>query len=192
ALKKLAYRSALHYGHNAIDSCCWLLLIDKAVLDTHRVRFTEGIIIMQDTWFYVDLLRNVNSLYSDDTITYNYMINANGTVSSGSKFAEKVDSIVKLYKYVTTVWDDAASKRQLKTQYYILIAIRTINSSTMSLKKVRELLKIISHYDRFFESADMGDVSFRHKTYVYAVRHNSPMLVLALALIRRLAILVKG
>jgi len=192
SLKNLAYRSALHYAPEAIDSCCWLLLVRKSLIDEFDIRFSEGIVIMQDTWFYVDLLRVAGSLYSDDSITYNYMINDNGTVSSKSRFVEKIDSIVKLYEYVSSVWSDDESSRQLKSQYYALLAIRTVNSSSLKLREIKTLLSTVSQYEYLFKDVDVHELSLRLKIYIYSVRHNSALLVASLAFIRKIAIFVKG
>ena len=191
-LEALAFRAALHQPYDAI-SCCWLLLIKKRVLDAQNLRFADGIIIMQDTWFYVDLLRNIRSLYSSDAVTYNYMINNEGTISSKTRFAEKITSIINLYHYLAVTWkDDIDKSERLRTQYGVLIATRTINSSKVSMKQTRELLKVTSQYNNLFQGANTKGLSPRHKLYTFAVRRNKAFFVVLLTLARNVAIFIKG
>lgn len=189
-LKELSYRAALHYSHDAI-SCCWLLLVKKSVLELHGVRFAEGIIIMQDTWFYVDLLRTAGSLYAADVVTYNYMINDSGTISSSSRFAEKVDCIVRLYEHNANLWQHY-QRDQLRAQYSVLVAIRTVNSSNGNLAQAREMLKVTSKYKNIFRDSKRAHLNMRHRLYADAVWNNKAWLVVVLAFARKVAISVKG
>lgn len=191
-LRRLAYRSALHRADDAI-SCCWLILVKKSVLDTYDIRFTEGMIIMQDVWFYVDLLCRVESLYAAPSVTYNYMINSTGTISSKAKFVEKVGCIVRLYQHTATVWPEGEESDGLRDQYGVLVATRAINSATLSRREIERLLVAVQPYKKdLIGKVRVRKFGVRHRLYVRAIRDDNVLLVAALVAARRIAILAKG
>lgn len=126
----------------------WLLLIKRDILIKKCVRFPVGISIMEDAWFYLDLLKSIKSISISDAITYNYVIHdtsaSHSTLING--FEDKVESIVKVNKFMAQNNFSAAEIAHINAVHSSNIAsLLMVRGDRASMSSVRDMLNTVSN-----------------------------------------------
>lgn len=182
----------LQYASATGDLLCYvyLLLIKRDILVKNNLKFPIGISMMEDMWFYIDLLSKVTSVYISNEITYNYTVNENGASRSMHGFKDKVSSIV-------------AVNRHLHEQKFSSSQLRYIDSACMScvtnlvmvradragkMQDVYDMIETVSDnvdVQNIYGNANMAKLSLYNRIASWAVVRNSKILVRTLMIVRK-------
>lgn len=124
---------------NGNISCyVWLLIIDLDFLKKHSILFSPKLNIMEDTYFYIQLLGKEN-IYFYDKVIYNYVENEN-SVSRDIKKAKEI--YIEMLKAEQHIVDELKKNNfwsnEIRNIIIKKIIINGISNCTWNLYKARE------------------------------------------------------
>lgn len=106
-----------------INCYVWLLLIKASVLKKKNIRFIEGLCMMEDKCFYIDLLTNIETIYMSNEPIYHYFMNSQSVTHNVSKYEKNIYSILQVNKYIENqlIFKDYFNKQMLNTNSFTII-----------------------------------------------------------------------
>lgn len=170
-------------------SYSFLLMIKKRVLDDSDVRFPEGISMMEDIYFIMDLFRSATSVFVSNIITYNYVFNREGATYSIDNFEDKINSIIAVSNHITNNHLVSDKKHEINAIYVSAVAGRVLAKSNIaSLDQVRSMLITVAKNEKFFElcnNSNSKNLSFPKRIAIWSVIGNKLILTQLMRLTRR-------
>jgi glycosyltransferase involved in cell wall biosynthesis len=186
-ISELSYK-VVTYGLNSFSP---LLMIQKDVLLSNHVRFPEGFSMMEDTCFYVDVLKVVKSIYISNEITYNYVLHSESATRSVNGFGDKINSIVKVNDYLAKKDFSTAQMRNVNATHVSIVAnmLMARVKSVLDIKRVLSMLTLVNKNEsvhNLYKHSNIASLDLYHKVEAWAVMTNNVFMVLALKLVRSL------
>lgn len=170
-------------------SYSFLLMIKKQFLDDSKVKFPEGISMMEDIYFIMDLFRSATSVFVSDVITYNYVFNREGATYSIDNFEEKINSIINVSNHITGNRLVSDKKHEINAVYVSAVAGRVLAKSySANVDQVRNMLNSVAKNKAFFElynNSDTENLSLTKKIAIWSVIGNRLIFTQAIRLARR-------
>lgn len=174
-----------------MHSYAWALMIKSEVLTKNKVLFLNSVSMMEDTCFYVDLLRSINSLYVSKSLYYNYVLHSDSASRSRVGFSNKIKDIIEVNSYVKK---DSFSIEQIKninSSHLSVIAnmLMARVDSVLDRRGISELLSVVSGYkdvEDIYRMSDLSHLDAYHRLEVSIVMRNNIFLVQLLKLMRNL------
>ena len=169
----------------------WLLMIKRDVIVRNKLRFPVGVLMMEDMWFYIDMLRSISSILISETITYNYVVRDSGATRSLSSFDDKLDSIAKVNRHVSGKYfnhDEMAYINAIHAGNMVNFTI--INA--VRLKKIREVYNLLGKicfnkdFANLYIRADYSKWGRYYKAACKAAYDKNRTLLLAIVISRKI------
>ena len=170
----------------------WLLAIKTSVLRSHSITFPKGISMMEDMWFYSDMLQHIKSIYLSDKITYNYAIHGQSATTSINGFEEKIDSILKVNKHVTQKGFSSSQCKNINAVHLatIMSMVMVRADRAKEMHTVYAMMKVVAENQEVInlqENSSVGILSLYQKMVIYAVIHKNKPILNLLVLIRKMS-----
>ena len=168
----------------------WLLLVKREVLVNNRLEFPVGVLMMEDMWFYIDLLNAIDSIFISDEITYNYFVRDTGATRSFNNFDAKINSIVEVNGHVTSQKFDRNQVRYINAVHASnIVNFTVINAMRISrISESKKLLKDICQNKNFlniYAQADMARVVMYHRLACWAAANNNILILRLIVMLRK-------
>lgn len=187
SLKKLQYAAA----KGDIYCYSWLLIVKTDLLKRHGIGFPVGIPMMEDTWFYHDILRAVDSAYISDNVTYNYIINPQGASRSLNGFSEKIDSVLKVNNHIV---NDIFTREQRNVinaiDMNIITSMVMAHVDKANFRNIKKLLHIVSNKKAvrsLYASSDASKLNAYQRLASWSTINNLVSIIICLKIIRKIA-----
>lgn len=168
----------------------WLLIIKREYLNKVGVRFPAGISMMEDAWFYSDILKYADSVFISDDITYNYSLNENGASNSINRFAEKLSSVLNVNKHISRDGFDEVQINFINANYLAVIMnmlmVRSAGADANTIGEMMELIRVNNDFINLFHDVDKNLLTNYQRTVLWAVINKRVSVVLILKVIRKL------
>mgnify|MGYP001625066162 CR=1 FL=1 len=124
-------------------SYVWLLLIKKSILIENKLSFKEKITMMEDTIFYIELIKLNYNIYISNKINYHYYDNFASVTKSKNNILKNIDSILNVNNILFNI---------LKNNEYIIIM--NTNHCNMIINLFYKLYKI-NYKDKKFLTKEL-------------------------------------
>lgn len=121
-LKSNFYDIKKYILNSKIPAYVWLLLIKRDILIKNKIRFDENLIMMEDTYFFIELLNNCNSFYLKNIKTCNYRYNLSSTSNSSKRYEKNIKGILELNSKIKKILNNDYNLIELcdRTQFRII------------------------------------------------------------------------
>lgn len=186
SLKKLVYSAAVG------DLLCysWLILIKKDVYIVNNLEFPSGVSMMEDAWFYVEMLSKINSIYVSATPTYNYFIHNQGASRSMDGFSDKIRSVVEVNRFVISrKFSNDMSEHINAVHLSIIISllmVRLDNATKADVFK-NTIDIVLKNQDVYtlYKSSNLNSLPVHSRITVWSVLNRNTLLIRGILLIRK-------
>lgn len=183
-LKHLQYVAATGGMH----CYSWLLMIKADLLKRHKIIFPVGVSMMEDAWFYQDMLKQIDSIYISNCITYNYMVNYQGASRSTDGFLEKIGSILRVNQYITNFDFHEDQKCHINAVHIsIITSMLMVRADRASSKEIREMLHIIVDSPKvkaLYDDSHIAILTMYQRIASWAMVNNKLSIIICLKLAR--------
>jgi len=173
-------------------SYSWLLMIKRAVLINSKLVFPTGILMMEDMWFFIDLLKSVKTVVVSNKVTYDYFVRDGGATRSSNDFDNKLGSIAAVNEHIVEQKFDEKQRAHINAvNAGNMVNFTIINSVRM--KKISSMYalldKICSHEDfhNMYENADTTRLSIYYKIACWAAYKNNKMILILIVMTRKVS-----
>lgn len=185
--------SQLIYAAATGDMLCysWLLMIKREAFADASLKFPVSISMMEDAWFYVDLLQKVDSFEVSDVVTYNYMVHDASASRSITGFGEKVESIVRVNGHMTSIgFSDNESAHINAVHASNIASLLMVRGDRAGIDDVYNMMDAVANNTgvaRLYQSADTAKLNLYHRLATWAVIKNHRVVVRLLRFIRKVS-----
>lgn len=166
----------------------WLLIINRNIIEESGLRFEPGISMMEDAWFYLDLLQHVKFIAQSDTVTYNYIDNDDGATKSNINTVDKLESIIKVNNRASR---QGFSAEQLKYVNAIhakhianMVMTRVDNLSIRQSVQLMHQAGRLEGYRKIVAKSDFRQTNLYNRLAVWTIQNQNKTMLLTLRLIR--------
>lgn len=169
----------------------WLLLVKREVLVNNRLEFPVGVLMMEDMWFYIDLLNAIDSIFISDEITYNYFVRDTGATRSFNNFDAKINSIVEVNRHVTSQKFDRNQVRYINAVHASnMVNFTIINAMRMrSFSEIFNLVRKICKnrkYKKIYQESDVSKLGVYYKIACRAAYKEYKIILFMIVLVRKI------
>lgn len=166
-------------------------LLSSSWVEKHKLRFPEGISMMEDTLFLCELLQGDISVYISNEETYEYRLNPKGATLSLERLPQKITSIIAVNQYVQSLFTTSEYARITGVHLRIIASMflvrfdkspysRLLRESLATTRKALEVKKMQ-------ETANLSHFSFYDRAMVNVVFHQSFPVLLTVIFMRKIA-----
>lgn len=166
-----------------------LLLLRKSLLVSKNIRYPQGISMMEDICFCVDVLESAASMYISDKTTYNYVKHEESASRSLQGFVGKIESIVKVNTYVSKKKFSTAQIRSINATHVSIVSnmVMARIDSLFDGKRISRLLAEVhgvSGVESIYKKANMRTLGVYYMLEAWSVMHKSKTAVRGIKLLR--------
>ena len=170
----------------------WLLMVRRDVIVNNNLRFPVGVLMMEDMWFYTDLLNSVNTMLISEKITYHYVVRDTGATRSLSDFDRKLDSIARVNRRMSNKGFNIDQMKHINAiNAGNMVNFTIINAVRMnSTRNIYELLSKICHnkeYDNIYRQADSSKWGLYYKIACWAAFNKNRTILFAIVILRKIS-----
>jgi len=113
--------NVLYYFLNAqIPAFMCLFLIKKEVILDNNLQLNEELVMMEDTLFFVNLVRYIDSIYISDKKTYNYRIHDESSSNSIKRVEKNIKSVIKVNEEINKIISNDLKEITNRTEFRII------------------------------------------------------------------------
>lgn len=173
-----------------MHSFVFLLLIKAELIKKNEIYFVEGVPMMEDACFYVDILKSATSVYISDHVTCNYVLHPESASRSLANFASKIQSVVKVDQYITRTGLKDSQICNIKASHISVVA-NMVTARVRSIFDRRQIKKLLQEVDgvdgtaEMYKAANLSFLDAYHRIEVRAVMHNRIFAMQILILLRK-------
>lgn len=99
----------------------WLLMIRADKIHA-GLKLDPTLQLMEDTCFYVDLMKEIDSIKISDTVTYTYVINSDSATRNPKKFSQNAQNILTINEKFNNILRGEAYLRNMNAAHAMLIS----------------------------------------------------------------------
>lgn len=175
-----------------IKGYVWLLLIKKDFLIKSGALFDPNLAMMEDTKFYIDILRQCSSVYLSNDITYYYVLNTTSASRNSSNYKRNISNLIDINSYFarTLKKDIADIEPTLNATHAIAMTSQIATSIEFpkpdftTAKKNLKWLQQKEEFHHYCKTGNFTNTSLYSKIVLYTVRHRLTLATLILFSIR--------
>lgn len=176
------------------DLMCYsgLLLIETRVLKEYSIKFPADVSMMEDMWFYIDLMGVVRSIYIDTTTTYRYYIHPESATKSIEGFSDKMASVVRVNSHIRSKADlsledtSTVNARHLS----IITSLFMVRADRMSWRDTFAMLREVPRRTalrNLYRNSDQRALDVYNRLAVHAFIYENIYIIGLLKLIRKIS-----
>lgn len=170
------------------------LLMLRADKIPPTLRLDQSLQLMEDTCFYIDLLKSIDSFKISDSITYTYIINDSGATHNSSKFVEYSKNILAinerfnklLYGENYLPYMNAVHIKMITNFAFI---IRTRHRSSIHFKNFLKLFKD-NDYSIIIRNSKLKSIPFHNSLLAWAITLGFTPTVITIEILRLIKIML--
>ena len=169
--------SHLLYTKNSIPNYVMLLIINSKLLKDNKIYFNKDLYMMEDVYFYQELLHHTNSIYFLDRCLYHYN-NCNVSVTrDANKAVKNIYGIFECGIKTKKLLDDNMTKYSLDkiNSCHLNLSITYLNKAisisnyNQSKKIIKELLSN-KYFDDILNNHDNKDITNYRKLVLFLIK----------------------
>jgi glycosyltransferase involved in cell wall biosynthesis len=167
-----------HFLSADLPAYMCLFLIKRNLLVENNLYLNEELFMMEDTAFFVSLMKIVNSICITDIKTYNYRLNLNSNSNSPKKYAKNIENILLVNKVIVGMLADEQLINIANITEFRIIKdfIYKMYCSNIKLRDIKcVLLKLLDSEDfnRILSCINKDEMSQENQTiYLYFKQRN--------------------
>lgn len=168
----------------------WLLMIKRSIIQKNNIQFPVDILMMEDMYFYIQLLQNVKSVLICDTATYDYYVRDAGATRSANNFDKKLNSIARIDQFLS---EQGFSEREVQKIHSVnagnMVNYTVINA--MQASGIADKMKLINNicannaFSGIYDKSSKADMSKYYKLVCWAARNRRMMVLLTVVVVRK-------
>ncbi len=163
ALRELVYKAAI----GKLLCYTWLLIVKTDLIANNKIYFPEGVSMMEDMWFYIDLLQSSGSVVISGDVTYDYFVREEGATRSISGYEKKLNSIAMVNDYVSVQLSNKFEREHVNA----VNASNMVNYTIINAMRLKKVSDVISLLKKINESSVFRDIYTRANTSTVAIYH---------------------
>ncbi len=162
-----------------IKNFVMLLFIQKSVFE-NGLKFQKELYMMEDVYFYLNMFKEINSIYFLDMALYHYCDNENSATKSPNKYKKNIYGIINTNKYIKKYLIEnniIVSKikelngNHLRIICYYLYYIYKQYGSTELIKTYKEISRNKDFYE-ILKNITLNELTFYWKIIVMTIKMN--------------------
>lgn len=173
-------------------SYVWLLLIKKSIIIENKLYFKEKIPMMEDTIFYIELIKLNYDIYISNNINYNYYDNFNSATKSKNNILKNINAILEVNNILFNILKDNKYIIIMNTNhcnmiinlFYKLYKINYKDKKTLT----KELNKLINdhNFNKMINNLSFFNIPIHFKFQLLCVKYKMIKLLLFYFFIRKI------
>ena len=169
----------------------WLLLIKKSILTENKLYFKEKVTMMEDTIFYIELIKLNYNIYISNKINYHYYDNLNSVTKSKNNILKNIESIINVNSILFKILNDneyimIMNTNQCNMIINLIYKLYKINYKDKNFL-IKELNKLIDNenFQKMINNVNFSNIPVHFKFQLLCIKYKMLKLLLIYFFIRK-------